>query len=154
MSDALKQRIQDEVVSAMRARDKVRLGTLRLVSAAIKQREVDERVELDDAAVLGVLDKMLKQRRDSVSQYTEAGRSDLADVESFEMRIIEEFMPVALDGAEIDAMIAQALAEVSAAGGTASIKDMGKVMGLLKGPMQGRADMGAVSAKVKQHLAS
>lgn len=148
MSADLKSRIQEDVKTAMRARDRDRLGVLRLITAAIKQREVDERVTLDDAGVLQVLDKMVKQRRDSESQYRDAGRADLADREAYEIGIVQEYMPEALDEAEIAALIDGAIAETGAAG----MKDMGKVMGLLRPKVQGRADMGAVSAKVKQRL--
>ena len=149
MASELKQRIQDDVVAAMRAKDKQRLSALRLVTAAIKQREVDGREELDDAAVTAVLEKMLKQRRDSHQQYLDAGRRDLAEQEAYEIGLIEAYMPAALAPAELDALIDAAIAE-SGAGG---MRDMGKVMGLLKTRVQGRADMGAVSASVKRKLA-
>ena len=149
MASPLKQRIQSDVTDAMRAKDKARLGTLRLVTAAIKQIEVDTRDELDDAGVLAVLEKMLKQRRDSLQQYTDAGRSDLADQESFEIGIIEAYMPEALSAEELAALIDAAIAEA----GAESMRDMGKVMGLLKSQVQGRADLGAVSGSVKQKLA-
>ena len=133
----------------MRARDKVRLGTLRMVTAAIKQREVDGRTSpLDDASVVAVLEKMLKQRRESARQYDGAGRHDLAATEREEIAIIETYMPRALDPAEIDAMIAAAIDDA----GAATMKDMGRVMGLLKPRVQGRADLGAVSATVKARL--
>jgi uncharacterized protein YqeY len=148
MASELKQRIQEDVTAAMRARDKPRLSALRLVTAAIKQLEVDTRSELDDPAVLGVLEKMLKQRRDSLEQYSSAGRTDLADQESFEIDIIEAYMPEALPAAELEALIDAAIAET----GAGSMRDMGKVMGLLKSRVQGRADMAAVSAAVKQKL--
>ncbi|MGE0080049.1 MAG: GatB/YqeY domain-containing protein [Thiohalomonadaceae bacterium] len=148
MSQSLKQRIDEEIKAAMRAKDKDRLGTLRLVSAAIKQREVDERITLDDTQVLAVLDKMIKQRRDSVEQYRKGGREELAQREEFEIKIIQEFMPAALSDAELDALVAEAVA----ASGAASIKDMGKVMALLRPKVQGRADMGAVSARIKARL--
>ncbi len=145
---ALKDRIQDDVKDAMRARDKERLGVLRLMTAAIKQREVDERVELDDPQVLAVLDKMIKQRRDSQAQYADAGREELAAQEAYEIEVIGAYMPAALDeeavAAEVDAAVAEAGAE--------SMRDMGKVMGLLKPRLQGRADLGAVSALVKARL--
>ena len=149
MASPLKQRIQSDVTDAMRAKDKARLGTLRLVTAAIKQIEVDTRDELDDPGVLAVLEKMLKQRRDSLQQYTDAGRGDLADQESFEIGIIEAYMPAALPAQELGALLDAALAEA----GAASMRDMGKVMGLLKSQVQGRADLGAVSGAVKQKLA-
>jgi len=149
MASPLKQRIQSDVTDAMRARDKSRLGTLRLVTAAIKQIEVDTRDELDDPGVLVVLEKMLKQRRDSLQQYSDAGRKDLADQESYEIGIIEAYMPEALPAEELDALIDAAIAET----GADSMRDMGKVMGLLKSQVQGRADLGAVSGSVKQKLA-
>jgi hypothetical protein len=145
----LKERIQDDVKSAMRAQEKRRLGALRLVTASIKQREVDERIQLDDAQVVAVLRKMLKQRHESLAQYQAAGRADLADQEAFEIALIEGYLPQALDEAEVDALIARTVTEV----GAASARDMGKVMGRLKDLIQGRADMGAVSARVKEHLA-
>ena len=132
----------------MRAGDKPRLGVIRLVNAAIKQREVDERIELDDAQVLGVLEKMLKQRRDSVSQYEAAGREDLAEVERFEIGVIEGYLPAPLDEQELMAMIDAAIAET----GAESVRDMGKVMGLVKQRAAGRADMAEVSGLVKQRL--
>ena len=149
MTSQLKQRILDDVTVAMRAKDKLRLGTLRLVTAAIKQVEVDSRSDLDDASVLTVLEKMLKQRRDSLQQYSDAGRQDLADQESYEIAIIETYMPEALPAEELEALIDAAIAETNAA----SMRDMGKVMGLLKARVQGRADLGAVSATVKNKLA-
>jgi hypothetical protein len=149
MTSQLKQRILDDVTVAMRAKDKPRLGTLRLVTAAIKQVEVDSRSDLDDASVLTVLEKMLKQRRDSLQQYSDAGRQDLADQESYEIAIIETYMPEALPAEELEALIDAAIAETNAA----SMRDMGKVMGLLKARVQGRADLGAVSATVKNKLA-
>lgn len=148
MSADLKTRIQDDVKAAMRARDRALLGVLRLVTAAIKQKEIDERITLDDGAVLSVLEKMLKQRRDSQQQYEQAGRQDLADQESFEIVLIQGYMPAALSEAEVDEMIAAVVQET----GAASMKDMGKVMGMLKPRLQGRADIGAVSARVKATL--
>lgn len=144
----LKQRIQDDVKVAMRAKDKARLATLRLITAAIKQREVDERIELNDTQVLTILDKMIKQRRDSISQYEKAGRTDLVEQEGSEIAVIQEYLPVGLAEAEIRAMIEQAIQATGAAG----MQDMGKVMGQLKPMMQGRADMGQVSNLVKQKL--
>ena len=133
----------------MRARDKARLGTLRMVTAAIKQREIDGRTSpLDDASVVAVLEKMLKQRRESASQYDSAGRDDLAAAEHEEIAIIETYMPRGLDPAEIDAMIAAAIDDT----GATTMKDMGRVMGLLKPRVQGRADMSMVSATVKARL--
>jgi uncharacterized protein YqeY len=145
----LKQQLKDDMKAAMKSGEKARLGVIRLINAAIKQREVDERIELDDAQVLAVLDKMVKQRRDSVEQYSKAGRDDLASVETAEIEIIQTYLPEALSEAEIGALIDQAIAETGAAG----MKDMGKVMGILKPKVQGRADVGAVSAAVKQKLA-
>ncbi|SCZ53023.1 GatB/YqeY domain-containing protein [Thiohalomonas denitrificans] len=148
MAENLKQRLQDEMKAAMRSKDKERLTTVRLILAAIKQREVDERIELDDAEVLAVLDKMVKQRNDSITQYRDAGRNELAAKEEAELSVIQEFMPAPLSEAELDALIDQAIADT----GAASMKDMGKVMGVLKPKVQGRADMGALSAKVKAKL--
>jgi uncharacterized protein YqeY len=144
----LKQRILDDVKSAMKAGDKRRVGALRLITAAVKQREVDERIELDDTQVLAVLDKMVKQRRESIAQYEKAGRDDLVSQEAFEVEVIQTYLPEALSEAEIAAAIQEAVD----ATGAASIRDMGKVMGQLKPKLQGRADMGAVSALVKQQL--
>lgn len=146
----LKQRISDEMKAALRAGDKPRLGIVRLILSAVKQREVDERISLDDTQILAVLDKMVKQRRDSISQYQAAQRQDLADQESFEIGVLQEFMPAALSEAEVDAMIDAALSSV----GVTSAKDMGKVIAILKPQMQGRADMGKVSGKVKSRLGS
>jgi len=136
--------------AAMKSGDKRRLGIIRLIRAAIKQREVDERIELDDTQVLLVLDKMVKQRRDSVEQFEKAGRTELADQEKFEIGIIQEYLPAQLSEDEISALITQAIA----ATGAESMKDMGKVMGMLKPKLQGRADMGAVSGLIKQNLSS
>ena len=144
----LKQRISDAMKAAMRAGDKPRLTTIRLIQAAIKQREVDERVQLDDAEVLAVLEKMLKQRRDSVQQYQAAGRQDLAARERAEIDIIGAYLPTPLSQPELDALIEQALAE----SGAASPRDMGKVMTLLKKRAAGRADMAAVSRQFKARL--
>jgi len=144
----LKQRIQEDMKSAMKAGEKERLGVIRLILSAIKQVEVDERIVLDDAQIVSVLDKMLKQRRDSIAQYTAAGRTDLADVESAEVAIIQEYLPQALTEVEIENLVGQAIAET----GASSISDMGKVMALLKPQMQGRADMGTVSARIKAKL--
>jgi len=145
---SLKQSLTDAMKTAMKGGDKPRLGVVRLVLAAIKQIEVDERVELDDDRVLAVLDKMVKQRRESISQYTDAGRTDLAEQEEYEISILKDFLPEALSDNEIDQMISKAVKDT----GAASIKDMGKVMGILKPQMQGRADMGAVSGKIKAQL--
>lgn len=148
--ETLKQRIDADMKDAMRAKDKERLGTVRLILAAVKQREVDERIVLDDAQVLAVLEKMVKQRRDSISQFEAAGRTDLADKEKSELDLIQTYMPAQLSEAEIDAIIDQTIA----ATGAASAKDMGKVMGPLKAQLQGRADMGAVSARLKARLSA
>ena len=145
---ALKHRINEDVKAAMRSKEKDRLAALRLITASIKQREVDERIELDDTQVMAVLDKMAKQHRDSIEQYTKADRPDLVEQEQFELDIILGYLPKPLDPAEINAMIDGAMA----ATGAASMKDMGKVMGQLKGALQGRADMGKVSALVKARL--
>ncbi|MCW8908402.1 MAG: GatB/YqeY domain-containing protein [Sedimenticola sp.] len=144
----LKQRIQEDMKHAMKGGDKPRLGVIRLLMAAIKQREVDERIELDDEQILQVLDKMVKQRRDSITQYQDAGRTELAEQEAFEVSILQEYLPEALSEAEIADMIRQAIADT----GAESMRDMGKVMGQLKPKMQGRADLGAVSALIKQQL--
>jgi uncharacterized protein len=148
--ESLKQRITDDMKVCMKAQNKVRLGTIRLVLSALKQVEVDERIELDDARIITILDKMLKQRRESIKQYRDAGREDLASMEEAEVAVIQEFLPQALTAQEIDAMIAAAIAET----GAASVKDMGKVMGLLKPKMQGCADMAVVGAKIKTALSA
>ena len=149
MADSpLKLRVSEDMKSALRAGEKQRLGIVRLILAAIKQREVDERISLDDGQVLVVLEKMLKQRRESVSQYEAAGRQDLADQEHFEIGVVQGYMPAPLDEAEIDALIAAAIAETGAQSG----KDMGKVIAALRLKVQGRADMGKLSAKVKAKL--
>ncbi len=148
MSDLLAH-IKNEMKAAMKSGEKSRLGVIRLILSAVKQIEVDERIELDDNRVLLVLDKMVKQRRESIRQYTEGNRSDLADIEAAEILIIQDFLPQPLTEAEIDAMVAQAVTD----SGATSIKEMGKVMALLKEPMQGRADMSVVSAKIKAAFA-
>ncbi|MAP11475.1 MAG: glutamyl-tRNA amidotransferase [Gammaproteobacteria bacterium] len=145
----LKARIQEDVKAAMRAKDKPRLATLRLVTAAMKQVEVDQRIELDDQATLDILVKLVKQRRDSIEQYEAANRDDLVAQERAELELIETYMPTALDESELGALLDQAVAET----GAASMKDMGKVMAWLKPKVQGRADMGALSGKVKAKLA-
>jgi uncharacterized protein len=145
---SLKETLQQDMKAAMRAADKRRLGVIRLINAAIKQREVDERIDLDDSQVIVVLDKMAKQRRESIEQYEKAGREDLAEQEHFELEVLKTYLPEQLDEAEIDAMIAEAIA----ATGAQSVKDMGKVMGQLKARLAGRADMGAVSGKIKARL--
>ena len=144
----LKQRIQDDMKVAMKAADKRRLGTVRLILAAIKQREVDERIELDDTQILAVLDKMVKQRRDSIEQYTKADREDLAEQERYEVGVCQQYLPEALAEDELIVLVNAAIATT----GAASMRDMGKVMGEIKPKAQGRADMGAVSKLVKQRL--
>ena len=144
----LQQRVNDDVKTAMRNKDKERLGVLRLITAAFKQKEVDERVELDDTMVLAIMNKMTKQIRDSIDQFEKAGRDDLAAKEAFELDIIQEYLPQQLNEDEIS----QIIAECVEASGAESAKDMGKVMGLLKPRIQGRADMGKVSGLVKQQL--
>jgi uncharacterized protein YqeY len=146
----LKQRIQDDMKGAMKSGDKRTLGVIRLILAAVKQREVDERIELDDEQVLTVLDKMVKQRRDSITQYEQAGRDELAEQERFEIEVLQTYLPEALSDEEVASMVDEAIA----AAGAESMRDMGKVMGQLKPKLQGRADMGAVSALVKQKLGS
>lgn len=141
----LKSRINDDMKAAMRAREKERLGVIRLILAAIKQREVDERIELDDTQVLAVLDKMVKQRRDSIDQYSKAGREELAAKEQVEIDIIQQYMPAELSDDELDNLIKECVAAV----GASTMQDMGKVMAELKPRVQGRADMGKVSQKVK-----
>lgn len=148
MTAPLKQRLTDEMKAAMKGGDKPRLGVIRLMLSAIKQIEVDERIELDDDRIIVVLDKMTKQRRESAAQYEQAGRDDLLDQENYEIGILKDFLPEALSDEEIDAMINDAISTT----GAASIKDMGKVMGKLKPQMQGKADMGAVSGKIKARL--
>jgi len=144
----LQQRINEDVKTAMRSKDKQRLGVLRLITAAFKQKEVDERIELDDTMVLAIMNKMTKQIRDSIDQFEKAGRDDLAAKEAFELKIIQEYLPAQLTEDEIS----QIIAECVTASGAESAKDMGKVMGLLKPRLQGRADMGKVSGLVKQQL--
>jgi len=145
---ALKERITEDMKSAMRAGEKARLATIRLALAAIKQREVDERISLDDGQVLAVLEKMIKQRREAIAQFQSGGRADLVAKENAEIELLQGYLPAQLSEAEIDALIAQAIA----ATGAASIKDMGKVMAVVKPQALGRADMGALSARIKQKL--
>ena len=145
---SLKTQITDDMKSAMKAGDKDRLKVVRLAMAAIKQVEIDKRTELDDAAVLGVIDKMVKQRRDSVEQFQKGGREDLAAIEVAEIAILEDYLPEQLSDAELDALVEEAIG----ATGAESIRDMGKVMGTIKAKAAGRADMGAVGAKVKARL--
>jgi uncharacterized protein YqeY len=147
---SLKQRIQDDMKVAMKSGEKDRLGVIRLMMAAIKQREVDERIQLDDAQVIAVLDKMMKQRRESIVQYQAAGREDLVNVENAEIQVIREYLPKALSESEIEGLIKAAIAET----GAANIADMGKVMTVVKPKMQGRADLSAVSARIKSLLSS
>jgi uncharacterized protein YqeY len=146
---SLKDQLKDQQKLAMLARDKARLGTIRLLMAEIKQREVDTRIELNDEDILAVVTKMVKQRRDSISQFEAAGRQDLADKESAEILVLQEFLPQQLTADEIVALIEQAITE----SGAAVMADMGKVMAVLKPKIQGRADVGAVSAQVKTRLA-
>ena len=146
----LKERISEDMKAAMRARESARLGAIRLLLAAIKQKEIDERITLDDAAIIAVIDKMLKQRRDSITQYESAGRQDLADAEKFEARLLSDYMPAGLSDAEIVAAVAAAVAETNAKKPGA----MGKVMGVLKPLLAGRADMTEVSKRVKAALAA
>ena len=145
---SLKARLTDDMKAAMKSGDKERLGVIRLLNAAIKQREVDERVQLDDAQVLAVLEKQMKQRRDSLSQYESAGRHDLAAIERMELGVIQAYLPQQMDAGELAAAVAAAVAESGAAGP----QDMGKVMAVLKPKVAGRADMGALSGLVKQAL--
>ncbi len=144
----LKERINEDMKSAMRAGEKERLATIRLLLAAIKQREVDERITLDDAQVLSVLEKMIKQRKEAITQFESGGRTDLVAKETAEISVLQAYLPAQLSEAELDALIAAAIAST----GASSIKDMGKVMGLVKTQAQGKADMGAVSARIKQKL--
>ena len=144
----LRLQINEDMKTAMRAKDTARLAAIRLLLAAMKQREVDERIELTDADVLAIIDKMMKQRRDSFSQFEAAGRKDLADIEQFEMTVLQGYMPQQLSPAEIDAAIEQAIS----ASGAASPQDMGKVMAILKPQLAGRADVGKVSGQVKARL--
>ena len=146
----IKDRINDDVKAAMRSKDKERLGALRLIQAAFKQKEVDERIELNDEQTLAILDKMAKQHRDSIDQFKKANRDDLVEVEQKELNIIEEYLPAQLSDDEINTLIEGAISET----GAESMKDMGKVMGILKGQLQGRADMGKVSGLIKSRLNS
>ncbi len=149
MSD-LKKQIQDAVIRAMKAGEKERLAIIRLMTSAMKQIEVDERIELDDARIIAILDKMVKQRRESISQFKTAGRDDLVKQESYEIDIIQEFLPQALSEEEVDEIVNQAISQTSAS----SIKDMGKVMGLVRPQIIGRADMGEVSGRIKSMLST
>lgn len=145
---SLKLRLQDEMKTAMKGGDKLRLGVIRLINTAIKQREVDERVTLDDAAIVAIVEKMIKQRRDSVSQYTSGGRPELAEAEQVEIGVLEVYLPPRLDEAALDAIITECIA----ASGASSAKDMGKVMAMVKPKVQGQADMSVVSARIKTFL--
>ncbi|WP_069471087.1 GatB/YqeY domain-containing protein [Candidatus Marithrix sp. Canyon 246] len=148
MTESLKHKITEDMKNAMRAKDKPRLGVIRLMQAAIKQKEIDERIELDDTQVIVILDKMLKQRRDSLAQFQKAERQDLVDQEAFEIEIIQTYMPQALTEAELKDLIETAISET----GAASMKDLGKIMAHLKPKVQGRTDMRALSANLKQRL--
>jgi uncharacterized protein YqeY len=145
---SLKEKISEDMKAAMRAKESGKLATVRLIIAAIKQREVDERIELSDEQVLSVIEKMIKQRKDSISQFEAGGRQDLADIEKAEMVVLSAYMPAQMSDAEVQAEVAAAVTQVGAAGP----QDMGKVMGVLKGKLAGRADMTAVSAVVKAAL--
>ena len=145
---ALKDRITEDMKTAMRAGEKERLATIRLILSAIKQREVDERITLDDTQVLGVIEKMVKQRKESIVQFEAGSRADLVAKESAEIAVLQTYMPAPLSEAELDALIAETIAST----GAATIKDMGKVMGVVKAKAQGRADMAAVGARIKQKL--
>ena len=145
---ALKEQITNDMKESMKSGAKERLAVIRLILAALKQKEVDERITLDDAQVLAILEKMLKQRRESIAQFTQGNRKDLADKEEAEVKIIQAYLPAQLSDAELDQLVAAAVAE----SGAASVKDMGKVMGILKPKVAGKADMSAVSAKIKSKL--
>ena len=145
---SLKDRIQGEMKAALRAHDKERLGAIRLIVAAVQQQEIDQRITLDDTQIVAVLNRMIKHRRDSITQFQRGGRDDLAAKEAFEIEVIQSYLPAALSDAEIDAMIAAAIAST----GAQTARDMGKVMAILKNQLQGRADMATVSARVKTRL--
>jgi hypothetical protein len=145
---ALKERIQDDLKAAMRARDKDRVAALRLVMAALKQREIDERITLNDGEIIGVLERMIKQRRESIDQFRSGGREDLATQEAFEIDLIQAYLPQALSAEEIETLVARAVAE----SGAQSLRDMGKVMNVIKSQAQGRVDMAVVSRLVKERL--
>lgn len=146
----LRQRLTDDMKTAMKAGDKPRLGVIRMALAAVKQKEIDERIEMDDTAVLTVIEKMVKQRKDSESQYKEAGRDELAEQEAYEITVLKDYMPQPLSDAELDQLIQDCMAQ----SGASSMQDMGKVMGLVKQQAQGKADMQQVSAKVKAALSA
>jgi len=141
--------LKDAQKDAMRAKDKLSLGTIRMALAAVKQREVDERIELNDTDVLQILTKMVKQRQESIAQFEKGGRQDLADVEAQEIEVLKRFLPQPLSDEEVNAIVDKAIADTGASG----MQDMGKVMGAIRGPLQGRADMGAVSGIIKRKLA-
>ena len=145
---SLKERVTEDMKSAMRAGEKDRLATIRMIMAAIKQREVDERIQLDDGQVLAAIEKMIKQRKEAIIQFESGGRADLVAKETAEIVILQTYLPAQLSDAEVDALIATAIAST----GATSIKDMGKVMGVVKAQVQGKADMGKVSARIKQKL--
>ena len=145
---SLKERITEDMKTAMRGGEKDRLATIRMLQAAIKQREVDERIQLDDAQVLSAIEKMIKQRKESIAQFEAGGRADLVAREAAEMALLQVYLPAQLSEADLDALIAEAIAST----GAASIKDMGKVMGVVKSKAAGRADMGAVGARIKAKL--
>jgi uncharacterized protein YqeY len=145
---SLKERITDDMKAAMRSGEKERLGAIRMITAAIKQREVDERITLDDSQVMSVIEKMIKQRKESLAQFEAGNRPDLAEKESAEIRLLQTYLPAALSEAEIDALIGESIS----ATGASTVKDMGKVMNLVKGKAQGRVDMAAVGAKIKAKL--
>ena len=147
---SLKVRINEDMKAAMKAREAARLAAIRLLMAAMKQKEVDERIELDDAGVVAVIEKMLKQRKDSIAQYEAAKRQDLADAEKFEVEVLMAYMPQAMDAAEVEAIVAKAVAD----SGAKAMADMGKVMALVKPQVAGRADMGEVSKLIKAKLGS
>ena len=147
---SLKERITEDMKAAMRAAEKERLGSIRMLQAAIKQREVDERISLDDAQVLSVIEKMLKQRKESIAQFEQGGRADLAAREQAEIELLQAYLPAQLSDAEVDALIKDAIAST----GAASVKDMGKVMAVVKAKAAGRTDMGAVSARIKAALSA
>ena len=150
MSSALKTSIQDAMKAAMKAGEKDRLGVIRLMLSALKQVEVDERIELDDTRIIGILDKMVKQRRESIDQFDKAGRDDLSSVEKAEIKVIQTFLPQALSESEIEAIINEAISKT----GAESIKDMGKVMGIVRPQVVGRGDVGAISGKIKTLLSA
>ena len=150
MMMSLKARVTEDMKTAMRAKETARLGAIRLLLAAIKQREVDERIELDDMQIITVIDKMLKQRRDSIAQFEAAGRQELADIEKFEIDVLQGYMPQAASAEEIERLISRAIADSGATG----IQDMGKAMAILKTQLAGRADMAQVSARIKAKLAN